>query len=91
MDLKRKAGAGGEGVNKAALEAIRKKFPKELALLEQKFVDRAYDNYFKNHEIIFIQNSTRKIGEVAAIKKVQKKDIFLERLTSGVIKPMVKL
>jgi hypothetical protein len=90
LELKKKVGVGGEGVNKAALDTIRKKYPKELKLLEEKFVDRAYENYFKNHEIIFIQNSTRKIGEIAAIKSVKKEDI-LERLTSGVIKPMVKL
>ncbi len=90
-ELKRRVGAGGEGVNKAALEAIKRKYPDELAALEKKFVDRSYDNYFKDHEIIFIQNSTRNIGNILNIKKVKKEDISLERVTSGVAKPLVRL
>jgi hypothetical protein len=91
LDLKKKVGAGGEGVNKAALDAIRRKYPNELKHIEEDFAQRAYDNYFKNHQIIFIKNSTRDIGKVVAIKKVMKNDIMLDRLTSGVLKPNVKL
>lgn len=91
LDLKRRVGAGGEGVNKAALEAIRRKYPEELNVLLKKFVDRSYDNYFKDHEIIFIQNSTRNIGNILSVKKVKKEDISLDRVTSGVAKPLVRL
>lgn len=91
LDLKKAVGAGGEGVNKAALAAIRRKFPKELKRIEEEFADRAYHNYFKNHEIIFIKNSGRDVGKVMAVKKVKKSDIVLDRLTSGVLKPNVKL
>lgn len=91
MDLKKKVSAGGEGVNTAALDAIRKKYPTELDTLITTFRERAYEKYFKDHEIIFIQNSTRKIGNIVAIKKVKKEDIFLDRVTSGVIKPIIKL
>jgi hypothetical protein len=91
LDLKKKVGASGEGVNKSALDAIRRKYPNELKRIEEDFAQRAYDNYFKNHQIIFIKNSTRDIGKVMAIKKVKKSDIMLDRLTSGVLKPNVKL
>jgi len=91
LDLKKKVNAGGEGVNKSALDAIRKKFPDELKRIEEDFAQRAYDNYFKNHDIIFIKNSTKDIGKIMAIKKVKKSDIMLDRLTSGVLKPNVKL
>jgi hypothetical protein len=91
LDLKKKVNATGEGVNKAALDAIRKKYPDELKRIEADFAQRAYDNYFKNHEIIFIKNSTKDVGKIMAIKKVKKSDIMLDRLTSGVLKPNVKL
>jgi hypothetical protein len=91
LDLKKKVGAGGEGVNKAALDAIRRKYPNELKRIEEDFAQRAYDNYFKNHQIIFIKNSGRDVGKVVAVKKVKKSDIMLDRLTSGVLKPNVKL
>ena len=78
-------------MNKSALDAIRKKFPDELKRIEEDFAQRAYDNYFKNHDIIFIKNSTKDIGKIMAIKKVKKSDIMLDRLTSGVLKPNVKL
>ena len=90
--LKKEAGLGaGSEVNKTELEKIRQKFPTELAKFEQDYVNLAYNNYFKSHEIIFIRNTGRNIGDIEAVKKVGKKDIRLERVTSGVIKPVVKL
>lgn len=91
MELKSRVGATGEGINKAALEQIKRKYPQELNILLNRFIDRSYDNYFKHHEVIFIQNTTRAIGNIVGVKQVRKQDISLERVTSGVIKPMVKL
>ena len=91
QDLKKQTGGAGSEVNKSELEAIRKKFPGDLARIEKDYIDRSYNNYFKNHDIIFIRNSTGKIGDIEAIKKVEKKEISLERVTSGVIKPKVKI
>jgi hypothetical protein len=89
--LKTKVGAGGEGVNGAAIKQIIAKFPKEWKKLEEDYKKRVYDNYFKNHEIIFINNKSTKLGEIAAIKKIQLNDIFFERVTSNVIKPKVAI
>lgn len=91
QNLKKQTGGSGSEVNKSELELIRKNFPDDLARIEKDYIDRSYNKYFKNHDIIFIRNSTGKIGDIEAVKKVEKKDIFLERVTSGVIKPKVKI
>ena len=91
VKLKTKVGAGGEGVNGAAIKQIIAKFPEEWKKLEEDYKKRVYDNYFKNHEIIFINNKPTKLGEITAIKKIQLNDIFFERVTSNVIKPKVAI
>ena len=92
QDLKAAAGLGsGSEVNGGNIEDIKKKFPLEWAKLEEDFAERAYQNYFKNHEIIFIYNTGPKLGNIAAVKQVKKSDIVFERVTSGTIKPKVKL
>ena len=91
FDLKKKVNAGGEGVNLGALAAIEKAYPNELKRIREDFATRSYNEYFKNHDIIFIRNTGSDIGKIAAIKRVKKSDIILERVTSGVLKPMVKL
>ena len=91
MALKSKVNGTGEGVNKASLDLIKRKYPQDFRYVEDKFIDRAYENYFRNHEIIFIQNTTRKIGDIVGVKKVRRQDIFIDRVTSGVIKPMIRL
>lgn len=53
-------------------------------------------NYFKGHEIIFISNSNKKatkllLGKVLSIRKVKLQDIYIERATNGVIKPLIKV
>jgi hypothetical protein len=93
--LKKDAGLGsGSEVNSGHLATIRKQFPAQLKALEDKFIDLSYNNYFKNHKIIFLANKTGggfSLGDLIAIKQVQKKDIILERITSGTIKPRVKM
>lgn len=74
------------------LKAMKEKAPTEFNVIEQKFAKSAYDNYFSKHEVIFINNSKfSKIGDIAAIKTVKQNEIFLYHVTSGTIKPKVKL
>jgi len=93
--LKKKAGLGtGSEVNSGHLEAIRNKYPAELKKFEQMFIDRSYNNYFKGHKIIFLSNKKGggyNLGDLIALKQVQKKDIIMERITSGTIKPRVRM
>ena len=90
-DLKKQTGVAGAEVNGTDIKNIQRKIPGAFEKIEKKFQEVTYNNYFKNHEIIFIYNTGPKTGSIAAIKKVQKSDIQLERVTSGVIKPRVKL
>lgn len=71
---------------------MKTKAPFEYGQIESDYADVAYDNYFKNHEIIFINNSAGpRLGLIEAIKQVEKKDIMIERVTSGTVKPKVQL
>ena len=91
--LKVEIGGRGSEVNKGDLDKIRKQFPKELSDIENEYQELAYNNYFKNHDIIFMLNTgpKGKIGNVIGVKRVGRGDIQLERVTSGTVKPRVKL
>ena len=92
--LKDKLNLGGTRTEIAGgiIQSMRDKAPKEFAEIEEKFSNIAYNSYFKNHKVIFINNGTgAKFGMIEEIKQVQKKDIMIERVTSGTIKPKVKL
>lgn len=91
QNLKQQVGGSGSEVNTGDLNKIRSQFPRDLAKLEQEYIDLTYNNYFSKEEIIFIYNSGPNLGKVAAVKNVKKSDIKLERVTSGTIKPLVKL
>lgn len=79
-------------ISKTTVDQMRDKSPKGMLEIEESFAETAYQHYFKNHDVIFINNSsTGKMGNVEAVKRVQKADVFIERLTSGTVKPMVKL
>lgn len=90
-ELKKKVGGTGAEVNQSEIKVIKSKFPKEYAAIEKKYIETAYESYFKHHPIIFIYNTGPNLGLIAAVKTVKKEDIQLERVTSGVIKPRVKL
>ena len=49
--------------------------------------------YFKKHKVIFINNSKNmsKVGTIEEIKLIRKKDIMIERVTSGTVKPQIQL
>jgi hypothetical protein len=74
------------------IRTMKEKAPKEFNEIEKKYAKTAYDDYFKNHDIIFINNSkSTKVGNIEAIKQVGLNDIFIERVTGGTIKPKIKL
>lgn len=78
-------------INKTDVDELKKKDSEGWNKLEEKFRSAAYENYFKNHSIIFINNSKSNFGVIESIVTVQPQNIFLERFTSGVLKPMVKI
>jgi len=95
IDLKKKVGGSASSeVNNSDLIDIEKKFPNELKKYKDMYVDRTYNEYFKNHKIIFLSNKKGggyQLGDLIAIKQVKKSDIMFERITSGTIKPRVKI
>jgi hypothetical protein len=71
---------------------IKMEMPKQFNEIENKFAKLAYDHYFSKHDIIFFNNGTSDDrGSVIAVKQVQVSDIRIERVTSGIIKPIVKI
>lgn len=74
------------------IKSMQEKAPKQYDEILKKFAKISYDGYFKDHDVIFINNSpTSRIGNIEAIKRVGLDDIFIERVTSGTIKPKIKL
>lgn len=83
--------ATGSEVSTTKIRTLREKYAKEFGPLEKKYQELTYNNYFKNHDVIFMRNSTAKIGDIIAVKRVKKDDITIDAVTSGTIKPFVKL
>jgi hypothetical protein len=74
------------------IAAIKAKQPKEFKKIEDEFCKIAYDHYFSKHDVIFFNNGTgEERGNVITVKKVRQSDIRIERVTSGVIKPIIKI
>jgi hypothetical protein len=78
-------------ISQGAIAKIRGKEPKKLAKIIEEYKEITYESYFKLHPFIFIRNETSNKGRIEAVTNVKKDDIVLERVTSGVIKPRVKL
>jgi hypothetical protein len=92
--LREKFNLGGSKteISGSILASRKEKAPKDFAKIQTAYADVTYNNYFKNHEIIFINNATGpKLGNIEAIKQVNKADIFIERVTNGTVKPKLKL
>jgi len=79
-------------IKKSTVNILRDNYYDDFRPIEEKFADAAHE-YFRNHEVIFINNSLskQKVGRIEAIKRVHRDDIFIERLTNGTVKPMIKL
>jgi hypothetical protein len=92
--LREKLNLGGSRTEmaKSIIDQMKKQAPDEYGKIEHSYQQITYNNYFKNHEIIFINNgSGPKYGTIEAVKQVKISDIMIERATSGTIKPLVKL
>jgi len=75
------------------ISEMRLNYSDEFKPIELNYAKLAYKNYFKSHDVIFMNHNTCKAsyGRIEAIKRVKSKDIKIERVTSGTIKPKVKL
>lgn len=92
--LREKTGVGGSKteISGERMAAMQRKAEFEYNEIERDFAKIAYNNYFRSHEIIFINNASGpRLGYIEAIKQVELKDIMIERVTSGTVKPKVKL
>lgn len=89
-ELKLPGNAGNIG--RSVLMTIRQKMPAEYAKVEGLYKDAAYA-YFKNHKVIFINQNDSKAtrGRIQAIKNVKRDDITIDEITSGTVKPRIKL
>jgi hypothetical protein len=78
-------------INKSTIQKLRNGLTSsaDFSAIEDRYRKRAYE-YFKNHEVIFVNNSkTKRQGHIEAIKKIKQHHIMIERVTSGTVKPMV--
>ena len=87
---KYKLGGTRTEMSGAIMDQMKKLAPDTFAAAQDKFASVAAD-YFKGHKVIFINNSPSNLGKIEAIKEVKKADVIIERVTSGTIKPKVKL
>lgn len=62
---------------------------KDFKALEELF-RRIAAEYFKEHKIIFLDNGNKNKGEVINISPIEPKNIYIERMTSGTVKPLIK-
>ena len=86
-----KLGGSRTEISKGKTELMKQKAPLEFKRLQEEYATIAYEEYFKKHKTIFINNTNANLGKIEAIKMVKKEDIMIERMTGGTIKPMVKL
>lgn len=91
LELKEKIKGSGEGVNRSTIEKIKEEYPKEYDKIEKIYKERTYKEYFSKHPIVFLNNSTKKVGEIITIKNVKKDDIFIHVVTSGTVKPLIRI
>lgn len=89
-ELKLPGNAGN--ISGGNLAIIKQKMPAEYAKVEGLYKDAAYA-YFKNHKVIFINQNDSKAdrGKIQAIKSVKRDDITIDEITSGTVKPRIKL
>lgn len=93
-EMRQKLGVGGTRteISGKLMQKMRERAPKTYREIERHYADLAYDYYFKNHKVIFINNSAGPaMGRIESIKQVAKEDILMERLTNGTVKPRVRL
>lgn len=84
---------GAPEISGAKFKELEEKDPIAFQEFRDRYQTLAYENYFKKHEVVFVQNQSTQsdFGEIIAIKKVKKADIEMERYTSRSIKPLVRV
>ena len=96
MDLNKlrgelKIGGSVTEISGSRMKEIQNKMPDEYQTIEEQYRENAFNNYFKTHEIIFMYNKGPNVGKIADVRKVKKQDIFMERVTSGTLKPLIRI
>jgi hypothetical protein len=82
----------GNEIGRGKLAEMQHRAPQEYKTIEEKYAYIAYKEYFKKHKVIFVNNNpSSKLGYVETIKKVAQKEILIETVTSGTIKPKILL
>ena len=92
-NLRNRLGLGGSRteIKTTIINDMRIKATGEFKLIEAKYAKLAAE-YFAGHKTIFINNSSGpNIGKIEAVKNVKASDIMIERVTSGTVKPKIKL
>ena len=59
----------------------------EFLEIEDEYRNIVYDNYFSKHKMLFID----KYGKIHFIGYIKKENIFIDTITEGTIKPMIKI
>jgi hypothetical protein len=79
-------------IPKSQIKKMRTMEPERMQEIEKEYQKLA-GNYFGNHETIFIQTEANQsdFGHILAIKQVKPEDISIERYTSNVLKPIIKI
>lgn len=70
------------------IKEIKAKAETQFNAIETEYAKRAYESYFENLNIIFLNGSKK---EVYDVKKVQQKDIFIYRFTMQAFAPKLKI
>lgn len=87
-----KLGGTATEISGSRMSDMKRMAPDDYNLIEEEFRTVAYNEYFRKHDVIFINNTAgRDMGNVEDIRRVKKEDIFMERVTSGTLKPLVKI
>ena len=83
---------GVSSIPESMMKKMKEKDKSSYGSIESRYQELAL-KYFSGHNTIFLQTERNQqdFGEILAIKKVEAKDITMERYTSNVIKPIVKI
>jgi len=68
-----------------------KQTKREFAKIEKQYQNNAYSQYFSHYPFIWIKNNAKNKGEILGVTEPKKKDILIQTVTSGTVKPIVKL
>ena len=89
--VEHKLGGSSSSISGDVIDSMRQKASFEFSNVEKEY-GRLVEEYFNGHEVIFMNNSdTSKMGHIESIQKVVASDVTIERLTSGTVKPRIKL